>query len=78
MRNFRLQPTAAHPAARYVATKMRIKHPAITSPVFKLIRTLEFDLTRGDEMWPTRVELYQSLEKPKVFRCRLWQAENYR
>jgi hypothetical protein len=55
-----------------------LKHHAITSPVFELIETFEFDMTLGDDFWPTRVELYRADESPNLYRCRVWQAESYR
>jgi hypothetical protein len=39
---------------------------------------LDFEMTLGDEMWPVRVELYQGIVDKSWFRCRVWQAENYR
>jgi len=56
-----------------------LKHRAITSPVFELVATFEFDMTLGeDASWPTRVELYQAAQEPNLFRCRVWQSELYR
>ena len=55
-----------------------MKHRAMTSAVFELIQTFEFDMTLGDDSWPTRVELYQATTQPNLFRCRVWQAEFYR
>ena len=55
-----------------------MKHGAITSPIFELIETFEFDMTLGDDCWPTRVELYRAAENPTLYRCRVWQAESYR
>jgi hypothetical protein len=39
-----------------------VKHRAMTSAVFELIQTFEFDMTLGDESWPTRVELHQATQ----------------
>ena len=45
--------------------------------VAELIRTFEFDITVGKQGFPTRVELYRSIEDGSVFPCRLWQEEFY-
>ena len=55
-----------------------VKHGAITSPIFELIETFEFDMTLADDCWPTRIELYRATESPNLYRCRVWQAESYR
>jgi hypothetical protein len=56
---------------------MRIRHPAVTSDVFKLVSTLEFDLEVNGHFLPTRVELFQDTERPRQFRCRMWERELY-
>jgi hypothetical protein len=60
------------------ASSVRIKHSAITSPVFELIRTVELDLTLDDETWPTRIEIFRDTERSDFFRCRVWQLELFR
>lgn len=57
---------------------MIIKHPFVTSDVFKLISTLEFDLEIGGHFLPTRLELFQDTEKEDVFRCRMWERDLFR
>jgi hypothetical protein len=57
---------------------MKITHPAITSPVFELVKTVEVDLEFGDEMWPTRFEILRDTERQDLFRCRVWQLELFR
>ena len=57
---------------------MDFRHDAVTSPIFELIETFEFDMSLGDNSWPTRVELYRARKNEKLFRCRVWQAEHYR
>jgi hypothetical protein len=57
---------------------MKITHSAITSPVFELVKTVEVDLTLGDEMWPTRIEILRDTERQDLFRCRVWQLELFR
>lgn len=56
---------------------MKIKHPAVTSDVFKLVTTLEFDLQLRGQFMPTRVELFQNTERKRHFRCHLWELEYY-
>jgi len=56
---------------------MKIQHPAVTSDVFKLIATLEFDLEVGGHFLPTRIELFQDTERKRRFRCRMWERELY-
>jgi hypothetical protein len=55
-----------------------MKHQAITSAVFTLIETFEFDVTLGDSSWPTRIELFRAIETPDLYRCHVWQVEHYR
>lgn len=57
---------------------MIIKHPFVTSDVFKLISTLEFDLEIGGHFLPTRLELFQDTENENVFRCRMWERDLFR
>jgi hypothetical protein len=56
---------------------MKLHHPAVTSDVFKLVVTLEFDLSLGDHFLPTRIELFQDTERKRHFRCRLWERDLY-
>ncbi len=56
---------------------MRIQHPAVTSDVFKLIDTFEFDLVVGDRFFPTRVELFRDSVRKGHFRCRMWERDLY-
>lgn len=55
-----------------------MEHRAITSAVFEIVDTFEFDMSLGDDSWPTRVEIYQAAGNPHWFRCRVWQSESYR
>jgi hypothetical protein len=57
---------------------MIIQHPFVTSDVFKLISTLEFDLEVGGHFLPTRLELFQDTERDKLFRCRMWERDLFR
>jgi hypothetical protein len=54
---------------------MKIKHPAVRSSVFKLVSLLEFDLEVGGNYFPARVELFRDTERPRHWRCRLWERE---
>jgi hypothetical protein len=54
---------------------MKIKHPAVKSDVFKLDTLLEFDLEVGGNYFPARVELFRDTERPRHWRCRLWERE---
>lgn len=56
---------------------MKIRHPAVTSDVFKLVTTLEFDLRVRDHMLPTRIELFRDTARKGHFRCRMWERELY-
>ena len=57
---------------------MIIRHPAVTSGVFRLISTVEFDLDVNGHLLPTRLELFQNSEQDDVFRCRMWERELFR
>lgn len=57
---------------------MKIRHPSVCSDVFKLVTTLEFDLEIGGHFLPTRVELFRDTERPRRWRCRLWERDLYR
>lgn len=54
---------------------MKIDHPFVTSAVFKLVTTLEFDLSVGDHFLPTRIEVFQDTELETHFRCRMWERD---
>lgn len=57
---------------------MPISHQAITSPIFELKRTVEFDITLSEDFFPVRIEVFQDIANPNQFRCRIWQLEYYR
>ncbi len=57
---------------------MIIQHPFVTSDVFKLISTLEFDLEVNGHFLPTRLELFQDTERANLFRCRMWERDLFR
>lgn len=57
---------------------MMIHHPFVTSNVFKLISTLEFDLEIDGHFLPTRLELFQDTERDNMFRCRMWERDLFR
>ena len=61
---------------------MELKHPDIKSSVFKLIGTYELDLSfcsqdEADE-FSLRIELFRSLNKKNLFRCKSWKNEFFR
>ena len=56
---------------------MKIQHPAVTSEVFKLITTLEFEIVVGHHFLPTRIELFQDTNRKRRFRCRMWERDLY-
>ncbi len=61
---------------------MKLDHPAIISPVFKLIGVYELDMLLasaddGDHI-PLRIELFQSLSDRTLFRCKAWRSEFFR
>ncbi len=57
---------------------MRFDHPAITSPLFELVRTLEVDLRLGEDHVPLRIELFGDLADATRFRCHVWEREFFR
>jgi hypothetical protein len=54
---------------------MKLKHSAVKSDIYALVRTLEFDLEVGGHFLPTRVELFKDTERAGRWRCRLWERE---
>jgi len=57
---------------------MIIQHPFVTSDVFRLISTIEFDLEIKGHLLPTRLELFQDTERENVYRCRMWERDLFR
>ena len=57
---------------------MKILHSAITSPVFELVKVIEVDITVGDDLIPTRIEILQDTARSDFFRCRVWELERFR
>src|SRR5687768_5725325 len=56
---------------------MKLRHSAITSSIYELVKVVEFDLTL-EEMWPMRIEIFKDTEKSGHYRARLWQYEMHR
>jgi hypothetical protein len=56
---------------------MKIKHPAVTSDVFKLVETVEFDLSVCGKFVRARVELFQDTVRQRHWRCHLWELDFY-
>ncbi len=57
---------------------MTIRHPAITSAVYALVQTVEFDIQLGDQSWTTRIEILQDTARSDHFRARVWESELFR
>ena len=57
---------------------MRIRHPAVKSPFFELLRTVEVDLQMGDDLYSCRIELYRDTEDPGYYRAHVWELEHFR
>jgi hypothetical protein len=57
---------------------MRLTHPAVTSSVFELVKTIELDIQFGEDSWTTRIELLRDAERADHFRCHVWQLELHR
>src|SRR5439155_16983541 len=56
---------------------MRIRNPAITSDVYRLVKTIEFDMELEGKFLPTRVEVFQDTQRKRHFRCHMWELEYY-
>lgn len=56
---------------------MRPFHPNVTSPIFELVRTIEFDITLGEDVFPLRLEVLSDTEDRNRFRCRIAEHESY-
>ena len=57
---------------------MKLPYKNVTSPVFILVETYEFQVEIGEDEWPTRVELFEAINKPNTYRARIWQTEFFR
>lgn len=57
---------------------MKLIHSAITSPIFELVKVIELDITLGDDLIPTRIEIFQDTARSDFFRCRVWELEYFR
>lgn len=58
---------------------MVAEHPAMSGPIFELLRTIEIDLALSDEnLIPLRIELFRETSDSSRFRCRLWEREHFR
>lgn len=57
---------------------MKIKHSAIISPIFELIKTIELDIQFRDESWTTRIEIFRDTEISKFYKCNVFKTELYR
>ena len=57
---------------------MEISHPAISSPIFRLLEVYEFDIRLGDDGWSVRIELFQDVAGSNRFRARVSERELFR
>jgi hypothetical protein len=57
---------------------MLIKHPGIISPIYDLIKTIEFEIEIGDDQFSMRIELFRCVSEPNRFRARLGRFERFR
>src|SRR4051812_23940581 len=56
---------------------MKISDAAITSDVYELVKTIEFDMEVGEKFLPTRVEVFRDTQRKRHFRCHMWELEYY-
>jgi len=57
---------------------LTIAHNSVTSPIFELVKVIEFDVQIGDDGYGIRVELLQEVLDGNRFRARLWRNEFFR
>jgi hypothetical protein len=57
---------------------MRIKHSAVTSAIYELVKVFELDIQLGEDSSTMRIELFRNTEKEDHFRCRVWESELFR
>ncbi|MDJ0724986.1 MAG: hypothetical protein QNJ38_07745 [Prochloraceae cyanobacterium] len=57
---------------------IEINHPHIISPIYELVKVLEFDIDLGDDRFPLRLEIFRSLADNCLFRARIWRTEFFR
>jgi hypothetical protein len=57
---------------------MKLDHPNIEGSVFKLIDLYELALNFGEDRFALRIELFQSLTDPTLFRYKTWRDELFR
>ena len=55
----------------------RIRHSAVTTPIYELVKTVELTLQLEDS-WDMRFEIFADTESPGHYRARLWQHEFHR
>ncbi len=57
---------------------MKIKHPAVKSPIYELVKVVETDIQFGDHYWTCRMELLRNTENAGRFRGHVWETETFR
>src|SRR5437870_10059937 len=56
---------------------MKTPEATVTSDIYELVKTIEFDLEVGDKFLPTRVEVFRDTQRKRHFRCHMWELEYY-
>jgi hypothetical protein len=57
---------------------MHISHPVVGNKIYELIKTVEFDVTLGDDGFTVRIELFRSTTNVNHFRAHIWRSEFFR
>lgn len=56
---------------------MKLIHPCIKSPLFKVVSTFEIDVEFGDDSFTLRIELFRSHANSKLYRYRISRTEMF-
>jgi hypothetical protein len=54
---------------------MDMSHPFVKSETYELIKTVEFDVSIGDDAFILRVELFRVASDHNYFRAHIWRRE---
>jgi hypothetical protein len=63
--------------ASKMSVPMSINHPNITSLIYELVKTIEFDIEL-DTGFTLRIELLRSISESRRFRAHIWGTEFFR
>ncbi len=55
-----------------------IQYPGLISPLFELVKTIEFDMEFAEGRFSLKLELFQDVSDTRRFRARIWRLEMYR